>query len=82
MDQKLASMAQLVGALFHKPKSCRFNSQSGHMPGLQVRSLVWARMRGNRLVLLSHINVFLLLSLPPFPSLKSLSMSSGEDKSK
>ena len=26
----------------YEPKSCRFDSQSGHLPGLQARSLVGA----------------------------------------
>ena len=36
----LAGVAQLVGALSHKPKGRQFNSQSGHMPRLWVPSLV------------------------------------------
>ena len=47
------------------------------MPGLQVRSPVRARARGNKLMFLFHMDVSLPLSLPPFPS---LSMSSGEAK--
>ena len=31
-------MAQLIGALSHSLKGCGFNSQSGHIPGLQVPS--------------------------------------------
>ena len=61
----LTSVAQLVGALFGKPKICRFNSQSGHMARLQVQSPVGTHMRGNQLMFLSHIDV----SLPPCPSL-------------
>ena len=34
----LASMAQLVGVLSHKLKDHGFNSQSGHIPRLQVWS--------------------------------------------
>ena len=42
-----------------KPKGCQFDSQSGHIPGLQARSLWGACERQ------PHIEV----SLPPFPSL-------------
>ena len=31
-------VAQLVGASAHTPKGCRFDSQSVHVPGLQVHS--------------------------------------------
>ena len=72
----LAGVAQLVGASSCKPKGHGDNSQSGHIPGLQVRYPVGAFARGNLLMFLSHIDV----SLPPFPSLKSISMSLGEDE--
>lgn len=36
----LAHAAQLVGALSHAPEGFRFNSRSGYMPRLWVRSLV------------------------------------------
>ena len=42
--------------------SCRFNSQSGHRPGLQARG--GGATRGN------HTLMFLSLFFPPFPSLK------------
>ena len=51
-------------ALSGKPKSRRFNSQSGHMPGLQVQSPVGVRVRGNQSMFFLRINVFLSLSLP------------------
>ena len=38
----LAVVAKLVGVLSYKMKGYRFSSQSGHMPGLQVQSLVTA----------------------------------------
>ena len=40
-------VAQLVGALSHTPKGCGFDPQSGHMPRLQVLSLVRAHIGGN-----------------------------------
>ena len=56
--QALTGVAQLVG---HLPESKRsqFDSQSGHRPGLQVRSPVGACTRNNRSMFLS-----LSLSLP------------------
>ena len=71
MDQKLASMAQLVGALFHKPKSHWFNSQSGNIPRLRVSSLVGACIQGNQ-------SILLYLPLPSTLSQK-MGMSSSED---
>ena len=50
-------VAQLVGALFCAPKGCRLISWSGHIPRLQVQSLVRAYTRGNQ-------SMFLSLSLP------------------
>ena len=44
-----------------KPKGPQFDSQSGYMPGLQARSPVGGRDRGN------HTLMFLSLSFP-FPS--------------
>ena len=50
-----------------KPKGHGFNSQSGHTPGLQVRSLVGACERGNQLMFLTSIFLSFCLSLPsPF----------------
>ena len=46
------------------PKGCRFDSQSGHMPGLRARSPV-----GGVQGVTAHW-CFLPLFLPPFPSLK------------
>ena len=62
----LASVAQLVGrALSHKPKGHQFESQSGHVPELQVRSLVRGNVEGNKLMFLPHIDISLPLSLSP-----------------
>ena len=49
----------------HKAKGCRFNSWSGHMPGLWVRAPYGACTRSNQLMFLSHVDV----SLPLPPSL-------------
>ena len=58
-------MAQLLGAS-SKPKDRRFDSWSGHMPGLWVHSLVGVHARGN--VSLSHQRFSPSLS-PRFPLL-------------
>ena len=58
----------MVGASSCKPKGHRFNSRSGHIPRLQIWSPVRVRTKSNQSMFLSHINVSLLLSLPPFPS--------------
>ena len=69
----MASVAQLVGASSHKSKGHGFDSWSGHMPKLWVWSPVRACTRGNT-------SVFSPSFLPSLPlSLKSISMSSGED---
>ena len=47
MMSALAGMAQSIGALSHTLKVRGFNSQSGHMPRLQVWSLVREFTRGN-----------------------------------
>ena len=71
----LAGVAKLVGALLHKPKGRRFDSQSGHIPGLQVQSSVGACSRGKiHNVSLSH-HCFSALSPSNPLSLKSISMS-------
>ena len=54
----------------HKLKGHWLDSQSGHMPRLQVQSPVGAGMRGNRLIFPSHIKVSLPLSLSLPHSLK------------
>ena len=51
-------------ATFSKAKGCGFNSQSGNMPELQMKSLARARKRGN------HTLMFLSLSFS-LPSLLS-----------
>ena len=38
----------LLGCHPTKAEGCLFDSQSGHMPGLWIRSLVGARRRGNQ----------------------------------
>ena len=50
-----------VGALSYTLKVCRFDSRSGHIPRLQVQSLVGACMGGNQLVVL-FLSPFLSLS--------------------
>ena len=79
----LASVAQLVGALSHKLKGLKVHSQSGHIPRLLVWSLVEACARGNWRIFIFHIDVsFPPFSLPPFASLKSMNISSGEVEKK
>ena len=48
----------------HTPKGLRVESQSGHMPGLQVRSLVVVSAGGSRSMFLTVVFPFLFLSLP------------------
>lgn len=43
----MASEAQLVGESYRASKGCRFDSWSGHVPRLWVRSLVGAHMGHN-----------------------------------
>ena len=69
----LAAVAQLVAVPSHTPKGCRFDSRSGHLPRLQVWSLVGLQMEGNQSMFLSHF------SLSPSPSL-SLSFSLSNEK--
>ena len=52
-----------VRARSHTPKGCRFNSWSGHIPRLKVRSPDTVSMGGNQMMLLSHITVSFSLSL-------------------
>ena len=67
----LAHVSQLVGASCHKPKGRRFNSQSRHMPRLQVQSLVRVHMGGSQSMFLFHIDISLSLSLPlPLKAMK------------
>ena len=66
-------VVQLVGPLFCTPKGCGFDSQSGHIPRLQVQSLVRAHSEEDRLMFLSQNDV----SLPT--SLKSINIFSGEN---
>ena len=82
--QALASVAQWVGASSCKLKGRRFDSQAGYLPGLRIWSQIKEHVRGNRMKFLCHMDVSLPLSLSPFLSLslKSISMSSSEDKNK
>ena len=57
-------MAQLAGASSYTPKDEGFESRSGHIPRLQVRSPVGAHVESNQLKFLFHINVSLSLSPP------------------
>ena len=57
-------VAALAGALSHTPKGCGFDSQSGHMPRLWVRSLVGACTGGTH----TDVSLYLLLSLSSFLS--------------
>ena len=66
----LASMTSWVSSC--KAKDHRFDSWSGHMPGLWARFPVGGRVRGKRSMFLSHVDVSLPLFLPPFPSLKKI----------
>ena len=44
--------AQVIGASFHAPKGCRFDSWSGHIPRLQVQSPVRTHIGGYTLMIL------------------------------
>ena len=72
-------MAWLVGVPFHTPKVLGFGSVSGHVPRLQVWSLVGAHTGSNQLMFFSHTDVS--VSLPS--SLSKINeeiMSLGEGK--
>ena len=58
----LAGVSQWIECPPVKQKGHRFNSQSGHMPGLQARFPSWEHLRGNQLMYLSHIDLSLPLS--------------------
>ena len=60
------AVAQLAGCHPTQAKSCRFDSWSGHRPGLWAWSLVRMPARGNRSMFLSHIDISLTLS-PSIP---------------
>ena len=47
IDSALAGVAQLVGLPFHEAKGHQFDSQSGHMPGLQAQSPAGSCLRGD-----------------------------------
>ena len=57
--------AQLVGVLSCAPNGSRFDSWSGYISRLQIRSLIGEHTGGNCSMFLSHIDVYLCLSLSP-----------------
>ena len=61
----LANVAQLVGASSYKLKGCRFNSQSGHTPGLWVLSPAVVHTRQLINVSLTSTFLFLPPTIPP-----------------
>ena len=69
-----SQVAQIVAVSSGTSKVCGFDSWSGHIPRLQVRSLVRVCMRSNQLMFLSHTEVSLSLTV----SLKSVNISSGK----
>ena len=69
-------VAQLVRACPIHQKDCGFNSQSGHMPELNVQTPVVSHAGGNCSVLLSHISIFSSL-LSSFLLSSSYSVSSS-----
>ena len=82
MNTALADVAQLVGVLSCGPNGRGFDPWSGPMPGLWVQSPVGEIVRSNQSMFLSHITVSFSLSLSLLLSLKSMKVSSGEDKIK
>ena len=62
----LACVAHFVGTLSHKPKGCGFNSQSGHIPKLQIRSWSSAYVRQSIDVSLTSIFLSFPLDLKNF----------------
>ena len=66
MRKSLWPAAQWVGGSSCTPDDCRFNSQSGHMPRLQVRSLVGVSTGSNQWMFLSLSNQFKI----PYPRVK------------
>ena len=74
----LDGVAQVVGALSCKSKVSRFDSQSGHLPRLQVQSLTGCVQEATDWSFSHRCPSFSRPSLPL--SLKSVNMSLGEDK--
>ena len=70
----LAGVTQLDGALSCRPKGHRFDSQSGHIARLWVRSQSGRKQEDNQSMVLSHtdVSLSLFLSLPLF--LKTIKM--------
>ena len=76
MHFALARVAQWVGVSPCRPKGLGFDSRSGRLPGLWVRfSVKDVREATNPLSSLTSV-----FFPPPFPYLKSVNLSSGEDK--
>ena len=76
----LACVAQLVGTLSSKLRGCGFNSQSGHMLSLWVRSLVGEPTGGNQIDV-SVTSIFRSLFIPLLLSkINEKKKSSSEDK--
>ena len=62
--RSLGQVVQLLGALPRAPKVCKVGHWSGHTTRLQVRSLVWAHMRGKQSMSMSVcLSVYLSVSL-------------------
>ena len=66
MCSALAIVAQVVGASSHDLKGHEFDSWSGHIPRLQVRSLVGEPMEGDQSMF------FCCIDVPPSLSLKTM----------
>ena len=64
----LAGVCQLVGALSHELKVCRFNPQPGHIPRLWVQPPGRLHTEGSGSMFLFHTG-FIFLSLSPPSSL-------------
>ena len=60
----LAGVAQLVGVSSHNPKGHGLDSQSGHMPGLQVQSPVRMSTGGSTRMSVSLLHKCFSPSLP------------------
>ena len=69
----LAGVTRL--GVFPQSKRWRLESQAGCTPGLRFCPLLWALMRGNLPMALSHIRISLPFCLPPFPSLSNQSIN-------
>ena len=79
MSISTGQVAQLVGALSHTPKGCRFDPWSGHIPKLWLWSSVGVQLID---VSLSHRCFSPSGSPPPYSLSKSMNRSLGEDLNK